>query len=135
MEPSTARANGFDRRRTYCLGTRIVHKQVGRNCPQRRGPGWSTSKRPNCPRVHIETNTSKRTRENAREELEYERPTEKEVVEYFRDIGGSDVADQLGQEFHTHYESTGWMCQRDADGEVETQGAELAVTNEKQTKQ
>ena len=62
---------------------------------------------PNLARVHIETNTSKRTRENAREELEYERPTEEEVIEYFRDIGGHDVADQLGQEFHTHYESTG----------------------------
>ena len=99
------KANGFDRRHTYCLA----------ELPHARGEN-ATTKRQDChieesklPQVHIETNTSKRTRENARKELEYQRPTEEEVIEYFRDIGGTDVADQLGQEFHTHYESTGWI--------------------------
>ena len=98
--------NGFDRRGTFCLGTNPAHA-LDESVPsmgQKR-----LIDEPNLARVHIETNTSKRTRENAREELEYERPTEEEVIEYFRDIGGHDVADQLGQEFHTHYESTGWI--------------------------
>ena len=98
-------ANGFDRRHSYCVA----------ELPQARGEDAITMRQEShndvapLPQVLIETNTSKRTRENAREELEYERPTEEEVIEYFRDIGGSDVADQLGQEFHTHYESTGWI--------------------------
>lgn len=98
--------NGFDRRHTYCLGTKPdrAWDESEPSISQNR-----TIDEPNLARVHIETNTSKRTRDNAREELEYQRPTEEEVVEYFRDIGGSDVADQLGQEFHTHYESTGWI--------------------------
>jgi len=98
--------NGFDRRRTYCLGTKLSHPSdqiVPSKGPNGLIEGTELSQ------VHIETNTSKRTRENTREELEYQRPTEEEVVEYFRDIGGSDVAVQLGQEFHTHYESTGWI--------------------------
>ena len=97
--------NGFDRRHTYCLaempqGRGEIATTMGQDCHNDVAP---------LPQVHIETNTSKRTKKDAREELEYERPTEEEVVEYFRDIGGSDVADQLGQEFHTHYESTGWI--------------------------
>lgn len=97
--------NGFDRRGTFCLGTNPAHAldesvpSMVQNRP---------IDEPNLARVHIETNTSKRTKSIAREELDYERPTEEEVKEYFRDIGGSDVAEQLGQEFHTHYESTGW---------------------------
>jgi hypothetical protein len=59
----------------------------------------------------ISTYRNNKTEEktHTREELEYQRPTEEEVVQYFSDIGGQDVAVQLGQEFHTHYESTGWI--------------------------
>ena len=98
--------NGFDRRRTYCLGTKLSNAS-DQIVPSKGRNGLIEGTE--LSHVHIETNTSKRTRENARKELEYQRPTEKEVIEYFRDIGGTDVADQLGQEFHTHYESTGWI--------------------------
>ncbi|MDA8959088.1 hypothetical protein N9F11_01570 [Akkermansiaceae bacterium] len=95
-------SNGFDRRGTFCLGTIPDNRwdetepSMGQNQP---------IDKPNLARVHIETNTSKRTESNA---PAYERPTEEEVVEYLTDIGGADVALQLGQEFHTHYETTGW---------------------------
>jgi len=96
--------NGFDRRHTYCLGTESSYRRdenVSSKGPNHPIDGTELS------HVHIETNTSKRTKSNAREG-EYERPTEEEVIEYFCDIGGADVAQTLGQEFHTHYESTGW---------------------------
>jgi hypothetical protein len=75
-----------------------------------------SSKGANCPiegtelsHVLIETNTSKRTRESAREDLEYQRPTEEEVVEYLVDIGGADLAPNLGPAFYNYYEANGWM--------------------------
>jgi hypothetical protein len=98
------KGNGFDRRHTYCLA----------ELPQGSGENATTmgqdchNDEAKMPQVHIETNTSKRTERDTRE-VEYERPTEEQVVEYFSDIGGQDVAAQLGQEFHTHYESTGWI--------------------------
>jgi hypothetical protein len=99
------KGNGFDRRHTYCLGTKPDYREdetvssKGQNC---------TIEGTELAHVHIETNTSKRTQRDTRE-IEYHRPTEQEVIEYFSDIGGQDVAQQLGQEFHTHYESTGWI--------------------------
>jgi len=95
------KANGFDRRHTYCLGTESSHardESVPSKGPYRTNEGTELS------RVHIETNTLKTTESTA-----YARPTEDEVVEYFRDIGAADLAAQLGLEFHTHYESTGWI--------------------------
>ena len=93
--------NGFDRRHTYCLA----------ELPHGRGENATTT-RQEChndvaplPQVHIETNTSKRTESTAHA---YERPSEEEVKEYFRDLGAHDVAEELGLEFFTHYESTGW---------------------------
>ena len=96
--------NGFDRRHTYCLsempqGRGEIATTMGQDCHNDMAP---------LPQVHIETNTTNITSKSAREDLEYQRPTEEEVIEYFRDIGGADVAQTLGQEFHTHYESTGW---------------------------
>ena len=94
--------NGFDRRHTYCLGTESSYRRdenvssKGANCPIE---GTELS------HVHIETNTSKRTRESAREDLEYQRPTEPEVVEYLVDIGGADLAPDLGPAFYNYYEA------------------------------
>ena len=94
------KANGFDRRHTYCLA----------ESPHGRGNHATTMRQEShndvapLPQVHIETNTLKTTESTA-----YARPTEDEVVEYFRDIGAADLAAQLGLEFHTHYESTGWI--------------------------
>ena len=99
------KSNGFDRRHTYCLA----------ELPHASGE-IATTKRQEChieeaelPRVHIETNTSKRTRENAREELEYQRPSEEEVVQYMQDRGAHDMAPTLGPEFWNYYEANGWM--------------------------
>jgi len=98
-------SNGFDRRHTYCLGTKPSNA-LDETVPSKGRNGLIEGTE--LSRVHIETNTSKRTERDTRE-VEYERPTEEQVVEYFSDIGGHDVAAQLGQEFHTHYESTGWI--------------------------
>ena len=94
--------NGFDRRHTYCLGTESSHRKdetVSSMGPNRTIEGTELS------HVHIETITSKRTESTAHA---YERPSEEEVKEYFRDLGAHDVAEELGLEFFTHYESTGW---------------------------
>jgi hypothetical protein len=98
--------NGFDRTRTYCLGTDSSFRRdetVSSKGPNHPIEGTELSV------VHIETNTSKRTTSSAREGLDYERPSEEEVIEYFRDIGAADLAEELGLEFHTHYEATGWI--------------------------
>jgi len=98
--------NGFDRRRTYCLGTKSSHRR----------DETVSSIRPNGPiegtelsHVHIETNTSKRTSKDAREDLEFQRPTEEEVIEYLIDRGASDMAHTLGPHFFNYYEANGWM--------------------------
>jgi hypothetical protein len=103
-EALTKERNGFNPVYTYCLidqrenrvtkGATAVTQKVQHVLPKRET-------------VHILNNKTEE-KANARE-VEYERPTEEEVVEYFSDIGGQDVAAQLGQEFHTHYESTGWI--------------------------
>ena len=99
-------ANGFDRRHTYCLGTESSHARdeivssKGANCPIE---GTELS------HVLIETNTLKRTESNAREELEYQRPTEEEVIEYMEDRGAHDLAATLGPSFWNYYEANGWM--------------------------
>ena len=95
--------NGFDRRHTYCLGTKSSHRKdeiVPSMGPNRTIEGTESS------HVHIETNTSKRTKSIARE---WERPTEDEVVEFMRDIGGGDLAPTLGPAFFNYYEANGWM--------------------------
>ena len=96
-------ANGFDRTRTYCLGTELSLRR----------DETVSSKGPNHPiegtelsHVHIETNTPKRTKSIARE---WERPTEDEVVEFLRDIGGGDLAPTLGPSLFNYYEANGWM--------------------------
>ena len=97
--------NGFDRRHTYCLaempqGRGEIATTMGQDCHNDVAP---------LPQVHIETNTSKRTRESVREDLEYQRPTEEEVVEYLVDIGGADLAPDLGPAFFNYYEANGWV--------------------------
>ena len=98
--------NGFDRRRTYCLGTKLSNRKdqtVSSKGQNGLIEGTELS------RVHIETNTSKRTKKDAREELEYQRPTEEEVIEYMEDRGAHDLAPTLGPEFWNYYEANGWM--------------------------
>jgi hypothetical protein len=41
--------------------------------------------------------------------LEYQRPTEQEVVAYLVDIGGADLAPDLGPAFFNYYEANGWV--------------------------
>ena len=96
-------ANGFDRTRTYCLGTELSLRRdetVSLKGPNHPIEGTESS------HVHIETNTLKRTKSIARE---WERPTEEEVVEFMRDIGGGDLAPTLGPAFFNYYEANGWM--------------------------
>jgi len=97
--------NGFDPVYTYCL----IDERVNRGT---KGESADVQK------VHhvidkrdISTYRNNKTEEktNAREGLDYERPSEEEVIEYFRDIGAADLAEELGLEFHTHYEATGWI--------------------------
>ena len=106
VEAIYRKPNGFDRRHTYCLGTIPDHAwdETEPSISQNR-----TIDGPNLAHVHIETNTSKRTRESAREDLEYQRPTEQEVVEYLVDIGGADLAPDLGPAFYNYYEANGWV--------------------------
>lgn len=97
--------NGFDRRHTYCLaempqGRGEIATTMGQDCHNEVAP---------LPQVHIETNTSKITSKSAREDLEYQRPTEQEVIEYLVDIGGADLAPDLGPAFYNYYEANGWM--------------------------
>jgi len=97
--------NGFDRRHTYCLaempqGRGEIATTMGQDCHNDVAP---------LPQVHIETNTSKITSKSAREDLEYQRPTEQEVIEYLVDIGGADLAPDLGPAFFNYYEANGWM--------------------------
>jgi len=98
--------NGFDRRHTYCLGTESSYRRDENvSSKEANGPIEGTE----LSHVHIETNTSKRTRESAREDLEYQRPTEEEVIEYLVDIGGADLAPDLGPAFYNYYEANGWV--------------------------
>jgi hypothetical protein len=97
--------NGFDRRHTYCLaempqGRGEIATTMGQDCHNDVAP---------LPQVHIETNTSKITSNSAREDLEYQRPTEQEVIEYLVDIGGADLAPDLGPAFYNYYEANGWV--------------------------
>ena len=46
---------------------------------------------------------------NAREDLEYQRPTEQEVIDYLTDRGAGDLAPTLGPAFWNYYEANGWM--------------------------
>jgi hypothetical protein len=98
--------NGFDRRHTYCLGTIPDHawNESEPSMMQNR-----TIDDANVDRVHIETNTLKRTRENTREDLEYQRPTEQEVIQYMEDRGAHELAATLGPSFWNYYEANGWM--------------------------
>jgi hypothetical protein len=96
-------ANGFDRRHTYCLA----------ESPHANGTDATTKWQEShndvaaLPQVHIETNTSKRTKSDARE---WERPKEEdEVVEYLREIGGGDLAPTLGPAFFNYYQANDWM--------------------------
>ena len=98
--------NGFDRRRTYCLGTKLSNRK-DETAPSKGQNGLIEGTE--LSRVHIETNTSKRTKKDAREELEYQRPTEEEVIEYMEDRGAHDLAPTLGPEFWNYYEANGWM--------------------------
>ena len=98
--------NGFDRRHTYCIGTESSYRRdenvslKGSNHPIE---GTELS------HVHIETNTFKRTKSNAREDLEFQRPTEQEVIEYLTDRGAGDLAPTLGPAFWNYYEANGWV--------------------------
>ena len=99
------KGNGFDRRHTYCLA----------ELPQASGENATTMGQ-DChndvaplPQVHIETNTLKRTINNAREDLEFQRPTEEQVIEYLIDRGALDLAHTLGPAFFNYYEANGWM--------------------------
>ena len=97
--------NGFDRTRTYCLGTVSSFRRdeiVSSKGPEYPIEGTELSL------VHIETNTLKRTKRDTREEGWY-RPTEEEVVEYLLEIGGTDLAHTLGPAFFNYYEANGWM--------------------------
>ena len=99
------KGNGFDRRHTYCLAE-LPHGS-GENATTT----WQESHNDvaQLPQVHIETNTTKRTESNAREDFILERPTEEEVIEYLIDRGASDLAHTLGPNFFNYYEANGWM--------------------------
>ena len=98
-------ANGFDRRHTYCLGTESSYRRDENvSSKGQNGPIEGTE----LSHVHIETNTTKRTESSARE-LEYQRPTEQEVIDYLTDRGAGDLAPTLGPAFWNYYEANGWM--------------------------
>jgi hypothetical protein len=97
--------NGFDRRHTYCLaempqGRGEIATTMGQDCHNDVAP---------LPQVHIETNTSKITSQSAREDLEFQRPTEQEVIDYLTDRGAGDLAPTLGPAFWNYYEANGWV--------------------------
>lgn len=96
--------NGFDPVYTYCL---IDKREI------RATKGQSAD----VQKVHhvmdkrdISTYRNNKTEEktNARE-LEYQRPTEQEVIDYLTDRGAGDLAPTLGPAFWNYYEANGWM--------------------------
>lgn len=97
--------NGFDPVYTYCL---IDKREI------RATKGQSAD----VQKVHhvidkrdISTYRNNKTEEktNAREDLEYQRPTEQEVIDYLTDRGAGDLAPTLGPAFWNYYEANGWM--------------------------
>lgn len=104
-EAITKERNGFNPVYTYCLlperatgvpkGTTAVTQKVQHVLPKRDNSTYRNKK------------TEEKT--NAREELEYQRPTEEEVIEYLTDRGAHDLAPTLGPAFWNYYESNGWM--------------------------
>jgi hypothetical protein len=44
-----------------------------------------------------------------REDLEFQRPTEQEVIQYMEDRGAHELAATLGPSFWNYYEANGWM--------------------------
>ena len=96
--------NGFDPVYTYCL---IDKREI------RATKGQSAD----VQKVHhvidkrdISTYRNNKTEEktNARE-LEYQRPTEQDVIDYLTDRGAGDLAPTLGPAFWNYYEANGWM--------------------------
>ena len=99
-------ANGFDRTRTYCLRTEPSYRRD--EIVSSKGPEYPIEG-PELSHVHIDTNTSKRTKRNTHEDFIFERPTEEQVIEYLIDRGAKELAHTLGPAFFNYYEANGWM--------------------------
>ena len=131
VEAIYRKPNGFDRRHTYCLGTIPYHAW------DKTEPSMSQNRTidgPNLDRVHIETNTFKRTESNAREELDFQRPTEEEVIEYMEDRERTIWRLHWGRRFGTTTRPTdGWST--DTHRQVETKGKPMDQHRTQQTKQ
>jgi len=105
LEVLSRERNGFDPVYTYCLmDERDIREPKGTIADDQKGHHVMTQK-------DISTYRNNKTEEktNAREDLEYQRPTEQEVIEYLVDIGGADLAPDLGPAFYNYYEANGWM--------------------------
>lgn len=100
------KGNGFDRRHTYCLNPEMDNGGF-------RTESTKTQKRTiedlDVNLVHIESNTSNEIKKQRNQDLEYQRPTEAEVIAYMVDRGAIDMANDLGTEFWNYYEANGWM--------------------------
>jgi hypothetical protein len=97
--------NGFDPVYTYCLiDEREIREPKGTSADDQKGHHVMTQR-------DISTYRNNKTEEktHTREELEYQRPTEQEVIQYMEDRGAHELAATLGPSFWNYYEANGWM--------------------------
>jgi len=96
--------NGFDPVYTYCL---IDQREIRATKGQ---PADVQKVHHVIDKRDISTYRNNKTEEktNARE-LEYQRPTEQDVIDYLTDRGAGDLAPTLGPAFWNYYEANGWM--------------------------
>ena len=101
----TKERNGFNPVYTYCLIPKRAIELPKRETAVTQKVQHVLPKRDNS--TYRNNKTEEKT--NAREELEYQRPTEEEVIEYMEDRGAHDLAATLGPSFWNYYEANGWM--------------------------
>lgn len=96
--------NGFDPVYTYCLiDKREITATKGQSADVQK-VNHVIDKRDSS----TYRNNKKEEKTNARE-LEYQRPTEQDVIDYLTDRGAGDLAPTLGPAFWNYYEANGWM--------------------------
>ena len=96
--------NGFDPVYTYCLiDKREITATKGQSADVQK-VNHVIDKR------DISTYRNNKTEEKTNgRELEYQRPTEQDVIDYLTDRGAGDLAPTLGPAFWNYYEANGWM--------------------------
>ena len=96
--------NGFSPVYTYCLIDQRDNRGTKGETANDQKVHHVMTQRDNSTYINNKT----KEKANARE-LEYQRPTEEEVIEYMEDRGAHELAPTLGPAFWNYYEANGWM--------------------------